>query len=294
MPAWLGHASAGGVVLTYHSIGRRPVDPYGQAVSPATFERQLRILKRATNVVTAATIADCVRRKASSAGLSAVTFDDGYSDVLSEALPVLERLQVPMTLFVTTDPVSQACPFWWDRLTAAVLGSQPPDASRHQAFADVHARLKRLGGSQREDAIASLIAAERWAPTMDLGRPLTAEELRHLAAHPLVDIGAHTVSHPSLASLSEAEQRFELVESQRWLESHLAQRIRLLAYPFGKAGDVSEVSRTAAKGSGYHAAFVTTPGPVTPDVDVMAIPRLTVHEWSDAEFEQRLRRVTSI
>ena len=281
------------IVLTYHSISRRAVDPYGQAVSPHAFERQLQILKERTTVVPAATLADFVRRGRSPDGLSAVTFDDGYSDALSSALPILERLGVPMTLFVTTGPVSNARPFWWDRLTTVVFGrSQSVDPER--VFSDTHGRLKRLSGSERDAAIASLDTGDTATTSMDLGRPLTPEELRQLAQHALIHIGAHTVTHPSLASLAEEDQQFELTESRRWLESHLSKPVHLLAYPFGKAADVSDVTRSAAKAVGYHAAFVTTPAPVTADVDIMAIPRLTAHEWSDAEFERRLRGVAGL
>lgn len=44
----------------------------------------------------------------------AVTFDDGTPDVVEHALPVLEELAIPMTLYLATRYVDEAIPFWDD------------------------------------------------------------------------------------------------------------------------------------------------------------------------------------
>jgi peptidoglycan/xylan/chitin deacetylase (PgdA/CDA1 family) len=280
-----------GIVLTYHSISRRISDPYGLAVSPDAFEEQLNILRRLTRVLPATTIVEGLQAGSSLAGLSAVTFDDGYADALHIALPILERLQVPMTLFVTTSPVRDSQPFWWDRLSAHVLGRGPSSRDVSRELADAHTRLKQLTGSQRNQVFVSEYGGATRSPSPDLDRALAPGELTQLAQHPLIEIGAHTTSHPSLAALAEEDQRAELVESRAWLESHLSTPVRLLAYPFGKEGDVSEMTRATARAAGYRAAFMTTPVPLTPAVDVMAIPRLTVHQWTAREFERRVREL---
>ncbi|HEV7798170.1 MAG TPA: polysaccharide deacetylase family protein [Pyrinomonadaceae bacterium] len=85
-------------VLVYHSIST-PVEPLlaDADISPARFESQLRWLSRWRRVVP---LAETLRASAPR-NLVAITFDDGYRDNLSVALPLLERFQLPMTLFVT-------------------------------------------------------------------------------------------------------------------------------------------------------------------------------------------------
>ncbi|HSS21527.1 MAG TPA: polysaccharide deacetylase family protein [Pyrinomonadaceae bacterium] len=85
-------------ILVYHTISA-PVEPMlaDADISPQRFEQQLRWLKRWRQVVALEkTLGGSSGRR-----LVALTFDDGFRDNLTVALPLLERFQMPMTLFVT-------------------------------------------------------------------------------------------------------------------------------------------------------------------------------------------------
>ncbi|HEY0430730.1 MAG TPA: polysaccharide deacetylase family protein [Pyrinomonadaceae bacterium] len=85
-------------ILVYHTISA-PAEPMlaDADISPARFERQLQWLARWRHVVSLdETISSSPRRR-----LVALTFDDGFQDNLTVALPLLEKFQLPMTLFVT-------------------------------------------------------------------------------------------------------------------------------------------------------------------------------------------------
>ena len=85
-------------VLVYHSISAPPEPmPAEIDISPQRFAQQLRWLSRSGRVVP---LVETLRAKKSSR-LVAITFDDGYRDNLTVALPLLEKFQLPMTLFVT-------------------------------------------------------------------------------------------------------------------------------------------------------------------------------------------------
>jgi len=83
-------------VLVYHSISA-PAEPMPGdiAVSPARFEQQLAWLRKTNRVVR---LEETLVR--SSGREIAITFDDGYRDNLTTALPLLEKYNLPMTLFV--------------------------------------------------------------------------------------------------------------------------------------------------------------------------------------------------
>ena len=306
-----GRDRRGAIVLAYHSVGDPARDHTGQAVSPRTFEAQLQALQRRATIVPAASLVRSVAAGESLKGLAAVTFDDGYADTLQVAWPIASRLGVPLTVFVTTQPLLTGEPFWWDILAVMVFGADAvggrgrvaevpfdgdrlplrTDIDRRQTFDTLHRRLRNRPGRARADAmrrLASILAT----PGAPAGRPMTVAELRTLAAGPTVTIGAHSDTHPSLAALSPAAQLRELTESRRTLESLVQRPVDLVAYPFGKPENVSRETRDAARHAGYLAAFTTFPTTVNPSSDLMALPRLTAHEWSETEFVRRLDALT--
>ena len=81
---------------------------------------------------------------------------------------------------------------------------------------------------------------------------LSEEELREIAKHPLVTIGAHGLSHRHFTRLAKDEARFELLESRRLLESITGAAVELMAWPYGECNaELEELSRE----SGYRAAW---------------------------------------
>lgn len=89
------------VILTYHSISDGPPP---LAVSPPLFAEQMEWLKNNANVVPLGKIVEALEnRRTLPAHCVALTFDDGYLDFLLNAYPVLRRLQLPATVFLSTD-----------------------------------------------------------------------------------------------------------------------------------------------------------------------------------------------
>lgn len=96
------------------------------------------------------------------------------------------------------------------------------------------------------------------------------DALRELRARG-IEVGSHTVTHPRLSSLSDAELREELVASRDRLGDELGASCQWLAYPFG---DEDQRVRVAARQAGYAGAFAL-PGRLAP-ADPFGIPRVGV------------------
>ncbi len=263
-------------ILVYHRVAETPHDPYGQAVPPARFSEQLRSLAERFDVAPV----EALVRGGFRDGTVAVTFDDGYADNLHVAAPMAARAGVPLCVFAAAGAIAdEQTAFWWDQLAAAVLGRDAA-RSRLSELMDAQRRLRVLAADERTTELAELRGrAEVGADELDLGRPLSPDELRSLAALPDVTIGSHTRDHPALAPLPEAEQARELTAGKELLERLLGRRVPLVAYPFGKHADVSRTTVTLARRAGYDAAFTTVPRPVVPRSDRYRLPRLTVHDW---------------
>jgi peptidoglycan/xylan/chitin deacetylase (PgdA/CDA1 family) len=109
----------GSVILCYHRVAEGVDDPFRLSVSPANFAAQLDEIARYGEPSTIAELSIPSRRPR-----VVVTFDDGYVDNLTNALPIAEAKAFPITVFVTSGVVGGHSGFWWDRL-ATLLRSRP-------------------------------------------------------------------------------------------------------------------------------------------------------------------------
>ena len=109
------------------------------------------------------------------------------------------------------------------------------------------------------------------------------DELRELAAHPMVEIGAHTVSHPRLVWLDEERCRLELTESRLELEAELGRPVVSVAYPHGSERDVPAGISKLARDSGYIIGFTTIPRHLNArDGDrLLTLPRVGIGDSRD-------------
>ena len=108
------------VVLVYHRLLPKGTDTWshpGIVVTPATFERHMRILQREFRLLTLQEFEHHVTTGIPFRPSSClVTFDDGWIDTYTEACPILSRLRVPAVVFLPTRYIGSDRPFWQERL----------------------------------------------------------------------------------------------------------------------------------------------------------------------------------
>ena len=121
-------------------------------------------------------------------------------------------------------------------------------------------------------------------------RWMNAEELRALSAKAGVDVGAHTLTHPMLASLPAKEQRREIDGSRKQLERLLGTPVTLFSYPFGGHDAFDAVTTRLVREAGYTLACTGTGGLARPDQYPFLIPRNVVGDWDASTFERWLDR----
>jgi peptidoglycan/xylan/chitin deacetylase (PgdA/CDA1 family) len=182
------------------------------------------------------------------------------------------RLDLGSTLYAGAERVAR-------RIARRRSASAPPSA-RVAAFRAAWERLQRLPHAERWGALEALRVATRRAPGPRASRrQLTEDELLRLASDGLVEIGAHTVTHPALSLLSSAEQREEILGSVATLDQLLGTRVRGFSYPHGRSTEETEcIARDAgleyACASGPVAPRSTRRTPARPDP--FALPRVLV------------------
>jgi peptidoglycan/xylan/chitin deacetylase (PgdA/CDA1 family) len=269
----------GVAVLAYHGVRPRASTPMHFANLHVTAERldeQCRALRRLG--CTALSLADWVSIATGTAlappRAVMITFDDGYRSVLTHALPVLERHAFPATVFVCTSPVERQVRFWFDAL-AEDGGEAAVAHAKTLAYGDWAGLVRRV---------------ERRADGGDPHAPLTIAELQRLASHPLMTIGAHTVSHPILAHAPVHVQRQEIEGSCAALGSWVGAMPGSFAFPNGRPGfDYAPATLRVLEGSGIAHAFTTAAGFADPCAARLEHPRfLMLDAVSGAELAHRL------
>jgi len=197
-----------------------------------------------------------------------VTFDDGYRNNLTEALPVLEKHEVPCLLFVTTGFIDGTVYPYEIELAEIIEQVDALSVPGHSesvalqdltecrsAYQELRLPLKSASREKREAFMAGL-ATQNGYERSDVQRELLLswDEVRTLSEHPLVSIGAHTHSHVLLSRQSWRTAWGEIRRSKQKLEEQIGKTVRHFSYPYG--GNSIAV-RQMVRWTGFEYGFTT-------------------------------------
>ena len=320
--------SSNTLILAYHRITDLKLDPQLLCVSPHRFQEHLEVIKRDYEAARLNTLDPLLAGGGSSPRRLILTFDDGYADNLTEAVPLLEALDVPATIFVVTGVVGAKRFFYWDVLAQVFLAKQGlPDhlslsvsgkdhlwhiepgignelaslttwtilsdadpLKRCAAYKQIVGLLKDQAARLRSELLEYVL---RWADMSPAEmRPqydtLSESDLGQLGRHPLIEIGSHTVSHPTMALLSRAEQMREIINSKQLLEEMIGHPVSSFSYPYGTKRDFTGVTARLARQAGFQVACANFEATIDRNTDRYILPRFLVRNWDGDEFQRRL------
>lgn len=191
-----------------------------------------------------------------------ITFDDGWKKNIDNVIPVIAKYNIPVTFFISTQPVENGGVFWWTYLSK--YGKFLP----HQY--DTLEKISVMNDSERRKLIADL--ENRFSKMIDR-ETLTTEDVISISKMPQVRIGCHTVNHVIMPRCTEEELDFELMTSKQKLENWTGQKISLFAYPDGEFGDRE---KEYVKKHGFELAASVENRFIHNNEDLFAIPRFWV------------------
>ena len=294
---WLPDApDAAGMVATLHHVEPPRLTPFAPnahlSITPAFLEAFILHFKaRGWRFVP---LSEVVAAEGGDRRRIAVTLDDGFRDNSRHALPIFQRHSVPFTIFVCPGFSDAATELWWEALERIVAGTSSLSLAGDGPAQELNTRsleekrhAYRLWGDwltteadevRQRQVVRAL--AERYG--LDLAafareQIMTWEEIRAIAADPLCTIGAHTMTHPALARLSQQDAFREMQASADRIASELGSRPTSIAFPYGYAAAAGPREFSLAEQAGFAASFTTRPGYVPSAGSRQGLPRVSVN-----------------
>jgi peptidoglycan/xylan/chitin deacetylase (PgdA/CDA1 family) len=307
------HSEAGTcLVLQYHRVASLCFDPLQLAVEPYHFEQQMEYLAQNFNVIS---MDEMKYRLETSRPFRhrtvAITFDGGYSDVLYTAKDVLQRYNIPATVFTSSAHIIEGFHYWWKALEDFLVANHfkgqleleidhrtckwplNTQFDRFRAYDDLYSILSNKTPPEQRTIIEQLTANLNFeAEELDNHRIMNTQELRKLEEGRLVTIGGHTHSYVKLSVLPRWRQIEEILRNKDILEEILGHNIEYFSYPFGNDNSYTTDTIDILKKTGYRLACGNSYGAISiaDQTSHYELPRVKVGNFNTFTFYRFLRR----
>ena len=307
--SWLRSRSGShALILGYHRVADEDWDPFSLSVRPECFAEQMQVVADEAHPIAVREIASGIQSGTLPKRAVAVTFDDGYVEVARIVKPLLEKLEIPATVFVPSGLLGREP--WWDEVARIVrtaarlpvaenltadpsdwrwLHREGPDDARapSEMLRPLMKVLRKMSSSARKTLLRQLWEETGAADTGVRHRCLTADELVDLSAGSLMDVGGHSVNHAVLPEMSPSEQAVEIRQCKSDLESVLQTAIAGFAYPNGL---FSKDTVSLVESCGFEFACASGGGVVDRRSERLCLPRFWAPDRAGKRFRSWLRR----
>ena len=290
-------------VLIFHRVHQQSDPLFPGEPDAEFFDKAMGWMKSWFNVLPLDEAVARLKTQTLPARAAAITFDDGYADNYHVALPILKKHGLTATFFIATGFLDGGI-MWNDcvielarRTTLNELDLNYLGLGRHStgtlpqrraAIDGLISQIKYLSSNERQELVNNCVAHAQVVLPKDL--MMTSEEVRGLRAAGM-QIGAHTITHPILASTEIEFARKEISESKAFLENLLGEPVGLFAYPNGKPGvDYLPEHSSLVQQLGFDAAVSTAQACAKKETDPYQIPRFTPWDRTRCRFGLRLIR----
>ena len=219
-------------------------------------ERNFAYLKRHYNLISLNAYLDAVNNgKRLPDKAIVITFDDGHASNYA-LLPVIKKMQIPITIFLCSSIVGTQRHFWFRHST-----DMKPNVEA----------LKRMSNEQRLETLKQFgfLQEHEYSDT----QALTKEQIE--AMMPWVNLQSHTCYHPILPQCDDVTARKEIAESKRQLETDYGLNINAISYP---NGDYSARDIRLAKEAGYECGVTVDAGYNDLKSDMFRLKRFSVND----------------
>jgi peptidoglycan/xylan/chitin deacetylase (PgdA/CDA1 family) len=319
----------GALILMYHRVADEASDPWGLCVKPQHFAKHLEVLRKMVRPLQLQRLTQELDEGKHLHRSVAITFDDGYVDNLQSAKPLLERFDIPATIFVASGYTGQEREFWWDELERLFLqpGTLPKTLAlkieghhyQWELGTDAHyseAAFQRDRTWQAERQKPPSVRHSLYRSIWQLLKPLPEDERRRLLDELLTWADAKPQGRATHRPLTQAEvlalEQGNFIEvgahtvmhpflpalpvaaQQQEIQQGKIQLESILGHPVKSFaypyGDYTADTVAVVREAGFTCACSTDKGNVRQQSDRFQLPRVSIQDWDKDEFARRLSR----
>ena len=288
-------------ILIYHRVLAEPDPLLPDEITVDEFRHDMKMLSSRFTVLSLAEGLHRLRDGTLPPFAVCLTFDDGYSDNCTVALPVLQEFGLSATFFIATGYLDGGR--MWNDTLLSIIRSWSDDTidledwgiprmcmrtleDRRRAWQTMFRWMRRIGFRGRSEMLALL--EERLRQSLPDDLMMKSEDVRTLRAAGM-EVGCHTETHPILTRIDDGQVRAEIMASRERLQDLIQAPVRYFAYPNGVPRDDYSVQHVAiVRECGFEAAFSTAWGAARPSSDMFQLPRFTPWDKTGAGFALRL------
>lgn len=205
------------------------------------FERKLRFISKFFKVVD---LYDWVK-KPTNEKCCAITFDDGWADNYYNALPILKKMNLPATIFLSTGMIDSDKTFWFDDLYKVfhrvnykdfkdyILRLFPDinSSSENSLLIQVTNKFKEMTTADIESTISQM--KEFFEISKNSIPCVLSWEQINAMGDEQIRFGSHGVNHVLLTTLKTKDKEFEISESKRMIEENVNNIVPIFSFPNG-------------------------------------------------------------
>ncbi|RDH83780.1 MAG: hypothetical protein DIZ80_06480 [endosymbiont of Galathealinum brachiosum] len=293
-------------ILAYHRIynldneEKFPFDPELISANKFDFEEQMNYVKSHYNPISLKNLIDSLSNDYSlPRNPVVITFDDGHFDNYSNAYPILKKLKIPATIFLSTEYISNNKVFWFDWVAYNIYKTDHKNItfsidntsfdigeeifSKRQTTENILGYLKNLDNKSRINCLnemKNILDVKIFDDDKNKSSSLNWVQVLEMSNND-IEFGSHTVSHPILSKLTAKELTHEIQHSKHEIEAHINRQIDTIAYPVGGTNEFNENVIEECKIAGYKLGLSYVSGSERlPLKNIYEIKRLHVERYT--------------